>query len=113
MGEAVSSGIRAAVFAGVHKSFAHGLFQRRDTGEVLGVNGDIVNPALTAVVGVAPVHGCHGQREEKRCGGFRDHFRYLCLNDEVQTERKIARGGVAVAVGQRHCCAAIFAHEAL
>lgn len=113
MGEAVGNGAGAAVFAGVRKRFAHGLFQRRDAGEVLGVYGDIVYPAFAAVIGVAAVHGRHRKGKEKRCGGFRDHFRYFRLNEEVQPERKIARRGVAVAVGQRHCCAAIFAHKAL
>ena len=113
MGEAVGNGVGAAVFAGVRKRFAHGLFQRRDAGEVLGVYGDIVYPAFAAVIGVAAVHGRHRKGKEKRCGGFRDHFGHFCLNEEIQPKRKVARGGVAVAVGQRHCCAAIFAHEAL
>ena len=106
MGEAVT-------FAGIRKSLAHGLFQRRNASQVLGVHGNIVDPALAAVIGVAAGYGCHGQGEEKRCGGFRDHFGYFRFNEEVQPKRKVARGGVAVAVGQRYCCAAIFAHEAL
>ena len=112
MGEAVGNGVGAAVFAGVRKRFAHGLFQRRDAGEVLGVYGDIVYPAFAAVIGVAAVHGRHRKGKEKRCGGFRDHFGHFCLNEEIQPERKVARGGVAVAVGRGHRHAAVLAHEA-
>lgn len=72
MGEAVSDGIGAAVLAGVGESFAHGLFQRRDAGQVLGVHGNVIDPAFAAVIGVAPVHSCHGQGEKKRRSGFCD-----------------------------------------
>ena len=113
MSETIGNGIGAAALAGVRKRFAHGLFQRRDASEVLGVYGDIVYPAFAAVIGIAAVHGRHRQGKEKRCGGFRDHFGHVRFNDKIQPERKVARGGVAVAVGQRHRCAAILAYEAL
>ena len=112
MSETIGNGIGAAALAGVRKRFAHGLFQRRDASEVLGVYGDIVYPAFAAVIGVASVHGRHGQGEKKRCGGFRDHFGHFRFNDKIQSERKVARGGVAVAVGRGHRHTAVLAHEA-
>ena len=75
------------------------LFESGDAGKVLGVQGHIVDPAGAAVAGVGAVNGGHGQRDEERCGGVRDHFRDTGFDQQIQAEGQI--GGARVAVGVR------------
>ena len=83
MCKAVCDARTAVVLAAAGLRFAHGLFKRRDAGEVLGVECHIVKPACV-ICGAG-----HGQRDEERRGGLCDHFGDAGLNEEVQAERQV------------------------
>ena len=96
----------AGVLSGIGLGLAQGFFQRGDAGEVFGVQGNVIDPARTAVIGVGAVHAGHGNRNEERRGGLGDHLGDLALHKQVQAERQILRLGVAVGVGFRQSRAA-------
>ena len=90
VGVAVGDVVRGAVMlAGVILILTQGLLQGGDAGQVLGVDGNIVDPAGTAVGGVGAVHGGHGDGNEEGVAGGGDHLRNLGLNDQVQAQLQI------------------------
>ena len=95
------------------RGFAQGLLQTGDTGQVFGIEGDVIDPALTAVVGVIAVDAGHRERDQEGIGGIHNHFGNTGLHQQVQTEGEIACGGVAVGVGLRHGDAVVVMDEFL
>ena len=107
MGKAVTNvGGAATVLAGVGLGLAQGLFQRGDTGEVLGIQSNVIDPTGAAVARIRAIDRSHRHGHEEGSAGFRDHFGDLRLHKEVQTEGQIFRFGVTVGVGFRHLGAA-------
>ena len=83
MSKSVINGRAAVILAAAGLCFAHGLFERRDAGKVLGVKRHVVKPACV-------IRGAgHGQRDEERRSSLRDHFGDAGFNKEVQAKRKI------------------------
>ena len=101
------------VLAGVVLVLAQGLFKGGDASQVLGVNGNIVDPAGAAVGGVGAVHGGHGDGNEEGATGGGDHLRNHGLNDQIQTQLQILGLGLAVGIGQGHGSAAVGSDVAL
>ena len=83
MCKAICDVCAAVVLAAAGLCLTHGLFKRRDTGEVFGIKRHIVKPACV-ICGAG-----HGQRDEERRGSLRDHFGNAGLNKEVQAKGKI------------------------
>lgn len=93
----------AVILAAAGLCLAYSLLKRRDAGEVLGIERHIIKPACV-ICGAG-----HGQRNEERRGGLRDHFGDAGLDEEVQAKGKITDRGMAVAVSLRHGRAAVLA----
>ena len=91
-------------FAGVVLILPQGLFQRGDAGQVLGIQGDVINPAGAAVGGVGAVHGGHGDGYQERVGGGNDHFRDFGFCNQIQTQGQVFSFGLAVGIRQGHGC---------
>ena len=94
-------------FAGVVLILPQGLFQRGDAGQVLGIQGDVINPAGAAVGGVGAVYGSHGYGYQEGIGGGHDHFRNLGFHNQIQTQIQVFCLGLAVGIGQGHGSAAV------
>ena len=90
--------------AGVSLSFPQCLFQRRDAGQVLGIQGNVVNPAGAAIVGVGAVDGGHGHRHKEGISSGNNHFRDFGFCNQIQTQRKILDLAFAVGISQGHGC---------
>ena len=90
MGVAVGDICCAVIDTGTVHGFPDGLFQRRDAGQVFGIEGDVIEPALAAVLGVAAVDAGHGHRHEEGRGRLCDHFRDPGLHEEIQTQGQLA-----------------------
>ena len=104
MGVAVVDIVRGAVvLAGVVHILTQSLFQGGNAGGILGVNGNIVDPAGAAVSSVAAVNGGHGDADEERIAGAGDHFRNQGFHDQVQTQIQVGCFGFAIGIGQGHC----------
>ena len=108
MGIAVGdAGSGTLMLAGVVLILPQGLFQRGNAGQVLGIQGNVVNPAGAAVGGVGAVHGGHGDGYQEGIGGGHDHFGNLGFHNQIQTQILIFCLGLAVGIGQRHGSAAV------
>ena len=104
VGDIVSS---AFVLAGVVHILTQGLLQGGNAGQVLGVDGNVVDPAGAAVGSIGAVNGGHGDGNEEGVAGGGDHLGNLGLNDQVQAQIQVVSLGLAVGVGQGHCGAAV------
>ena len=93
--------------AGVVLVLTQGLFQRGDAGQILGVQGDVINPAGAAVRGVGAVHGGHGDGYQEWIGGGHDHFWDLGFHNQIQTQVQIGSLCLAIGIRQGHGCAAV------
>ena len=83
MCKAICDVCAAVVLAAAGLCLTHGLFKRRDAGEVLRIERHIVKPACV-ICGAG-----HGQRNEERRSSLRDHFGNAGLDEEVQAERQV------------------------
>lgn len=97
----------AAVLARIGFILSERLFKAGDAGEVFGVQGHIVDPAGATVIGVVPVNGGHGERNEERCGSVRDHFGDAGFDQQIQAEGQIESSRVTISVRLRHGYAVI------
>ena len=86
----------ALVLAGVVYVLTQGLLQGGNAGQVLGVDGNVVDPAGAAVGSIGAVNGGHGDRNEEGVAGGGDHLGNLGLNDQVQAQIKVLGLGLAV-----------------
>lgn len=76
VGVAVSDAGGAVVLAGIVLTFPQGLVQGGIAGQVLGVYGYIVNPAIS-------IPGGHGQTDEEEIAGAGDHFGNLGFHQQI------------------------------
>ena len=108
MGKAVGDvGGGAAVLAGVGDLLTQSLFQAGNTGQVLGVDGNIIDPAGAAVGGITAVNRGHGQAHQERIAGGGDHFRDCGFHDQIQTQIQVADLSLAILIGQGHLHAVV------
>ena len=73
---AVSDAGGAVVLAGIVLTFPQGLVQGGIAGQVLGVYGYVVNPAIS-------IPGGHGQTYEEEIAGAGDHFGNLGFHQQI------------------------------
>ena len=99
-----------AVLAGVSDLLTQGLLQRRNTGQVLGEQGDIVDPALTTVGSIVAVDRGHGNGYQEGIGGGYDHFGNGSFNDQIQAQLQVSCLGLAIGIGGGHCGSAVSSH---
>ena len=108
MGIAVGdAGSGTLMLAGVVLVLPQGLFQRGNAGQVLGIQGNVIDPAGAAVSSVGAVHGGHGHRHKEGIGGGHDHFGNLGFHNQIQAQIQVFCLGLAVGIGQRHGSAAV------
>ena len=103
----------AFVLAGIVHILTQGLLQGGNAGQVLGVDGNVVDPAGAAVGSIGAVNGGHGDGNEEGVAGGGDHLGNLGLNDQVQAQIQVVSLGLAIGVGQGHCGAAVGSDVAL
>ena len=114
MGIAVGDIVSGAfVLAGVVHILTQGLLQGGNAGQVLGVDGNVIDPAGTAVGSIGAVNGGHGDGNKEGVAGGGDHLGNLGFNDQVQAQIQVVGLGLAVGVGQGHCGAALIDDVAL
>ena len=99
--------LETVMLTGVLDVFPQGLFQRRNTGQILGIQGDIIEPAFAAIFCIGAVNGGHGDGYQEGVSGGSDHFGNLGFHQQIQTQLQIVRLGLAVGIGQGHCSTAI------
>ena len=103
-------GSGTVVLAGIVLVLTQGLFQSGDAGQVLGIQGDIIDPGSAAVISIGAVNSGHGDRYQEGVGSGGDHFGNLGFNQQVQAQVQILGFGLAVGVSQRHSHAAVCSH---
>ena len=87
MGIAIGNVVLGAVIlAGVVDIFAQGLLQAGDTGQVLGIQGHIIDPAGAAISCIVAIDGGHGQADEEGIASHSDHFRHGSLKYDIKTQ---------------------------
>ena len=101
MGVAVLDQIAAVVLAGPFLAFPDDLFERGDTGCILGVQSDVIQPLLPTIGSVGTIDGSHRDAGKKGVGGIHDHFGNLGLNNQIQAKIKTVLGGVTMLIGFR------------
>ena len=90
--------------AGVVLILPQRLFQRGDAGQVLRVQGNVVDPAGAAVRSISAVDGSHGYGYQERVSGGNDHFRDFGFCNQIQTQGQVFSFGLAVGIRQGHGC---------
>ena len=103
-------GGRAAVLAGVVLVLTQSLFQSGDAGQVLGIQGDVIDPGGAAVFSIGAVNSSHGNGYQEGISGGGDHFGNLGFYQQVQTQLQIGSGSLAVGIGQGHSHTAVGSH---
>ena len=105
VGETIGDDGRAVILAGVLACLTDFLGQFGDAGLILGVNGHIVIPLMTAFgrggVLIAG-NGGHGQGYEERSGGAGDGFTGLSFQNQPQAGIEALNLCLAVFIGQIH-----------
>ena len=110
VGKTIGDNSGAVVLAGVLACFTDFLGQFGDTSLILGVNGHIVIPLMTALGGGGVLiagNGGHGQGYEERSGGAGDGFAGLGFQNQPQAGIQTLNLCLAVFVGQIHGNSAI------
>ena len=110
MGPKIRNQIQTTVLAGITGGLTDCLFQRGNTGFVLGVNSNIVVPlaaALRCRTVANVVNSCHRQRDKEGVCGAGDHFRNRRFHNDIKTDGKAINRCTTVSICLIHCDAAI------
>ena len=113
MGKAVFHRIASVVLASPVFILADDLFQCGDTGGILRIQGNVIQPLLTSVAGVSAVDRSHGDGGKEGVGGIRDHFRDSGLDDQVEAEIQAVLGGMTMLISFRKRSGALGSHVVL
>ena len=100
----------ATILTGVSDLLTQGLLQGGDTGQVLGEQGDIVDPTLATVGCVVAINGSHGNGYQEGVGGGYDHFGNGSFYNQIQAQSQVGCLGLAEGIGRSHCGAAVSSH---
>ena len=103
-------GSRTTVLAGVSNLLAQSLLQGRNASQVLGEQGDVIDPALTTIGSIVAIDRSHGDGHQEGVGGGNNLLGNSSFDDQIQAQIQIGSLSLAVCISGCHLDATVSCH---
>ena len=101
---------RTTILAGVSDLLTQGLLQGGDASQVLGEQGDVIDPTFTAIGSIVAIDAGHRNGHQEGIGGGNNLLGDSSFNDQIQAQSQVSCLSLAVGIGRSHLDAAVSSH---